>query len=254
MIFKQSNFGEILDSECEMVLRGGKRFGAYHSNAIRFSELLATFVKTVHPDRMIFALFLSQLHKHHTLALFSTLRLHRIQAMMDLRQTLEAGACAAYAIANTNRADFADMDEDGILNPSKQLAKKRYNWLQQNFAEASNGIKGIKESINKSAHSNIAAAHSNFKFDVANRHFDTPFFDFEDHHIVKCDLWLIANVGMGLMRLFFQVRSTFNEIILIDDFEPRMKELTIENARLRTEIMQTDRYQRISKLIEKRQG
>jgi hypothetical protein len=33
---------------------------------------------------------------------------------MDLRQTLEAGASASYAIANNDRTDFADQDEDGI--------------------------------------------------------------------------------------------------------------------------------------------
>lgn len=118
MDFKQSNFSEILDSEREMVLRGEERFGTYYVNTVRFSELLAGFIKTAHPDRMIFAMFLSQVRKHHALALFSTVRLHRIQAMMDLRQTLEAGACAAYAMANTDPADFADKDEDGILNPS----------------------------------------------------------------------------------------------------------------------------------------
>jgi len=108
MAFKQSNFGEILDSEREMVLRGEERFGAYYVNAVLFSELLSRFIKNVHPDRMIFATFLSQVRKHHALALFLTIRLHRIQAMMDLRQTLEAGSCAAYAIANTESADFAD--------------------------------------------------------------------------------------------------------------------------------------------------
>jgi hypothetical protein len=255
MNFKQSNFGEILDSEREMVLRGEERFGAYYVSAVRSSELLATFVKTAHPDRMIFALFLSQVRKHHTLALFSTVRLHRVQSMMDLRQTLEAGACAAYAIANTDRADFADQDEDGILNPSQELAKKRYKWLEQNFEEGSNAIKGIKEIINKStAHSNIADAHLNFNFDAVNRHFDTPFFDFEDDHIVKTDLWLIANVAMGLMGLFFQVNSTLKVIVFTDEFEARIKELGAENGRLRTEMMQTERYQRVSKLLEKRGG
>jgi hypothetical protein len=37
--------------------------------------------------------------KTHMLALFSALRLHKVQAMMNLRQTLEAGAAAAFAIA-----------------------------------------------------------------------------------------------------------------------------------------------------------
>ncbi len=255
MNFKQSNFGEILDSEREMVLRAEGRFAAYYVNAFRFCELLAGFVETVDPDRMIFILFLSQVRKHHTLALFSAVRLHRIQAMMDLRQTLEAGACAAYAIANINPADFADKDEDGILSPSQELAKKRYKWLEQNFEEGSNAIKGIKEIINKSsAHSNIADAHLNFNFDAVNGHFDTPFFDFEDDHIVKTDLWLIANVAMGLMRLFSKINSTLNVVVFTDEFEARIKELGTENGRLRTEMMQTERYQRVSKLLEKRAG
>jgi hypothetical protein len=70
MNFKQSNLGEILDSERELVLRGEERFGAFYVSAVRSGELLSTLVKTAHPDRMIFALFLSQVRKHHTLALF----------------------------------------------------------------------------------------------------------------------------------------------------------------------------------------
>jgi len=238
MVFKQSNFEQILDSEREMVLRGEERFGAYFVNAVRSSELLAQFVQTAYPDRMIFALFLSQVRKHHVLALFSTVRLHRIQAMMDLRQTLEAGACAAYAIANTNADDFADKDEDGILNPSQDLAKKRYNWLDQKFAEESNAIKKIKEGINNStAHSNIADAHRNFNFDAANARFDTPFFDFEDEYFVKTDLWLIANVAIGLMRLFSKINSALNVIVFNSEFESRLLELTEQNGRLRNEMM-----------------
>jgi len=255
MTFKQSTRAEILDSERDMVLQGEQRFGAYYLNAVRFSSLLALFVKNARLDRLIFGLFLSQVRKHHTLAIFSTVRLHRTQAMMDLRQTLEAGACAAYAIANTDRADFADVDEDGILNPSKKLAVKRYRWLDENFAKGSNAIKRLKGSINESsAHSNIADAHRNFQFDAVNRRADTPFFDIEDDYFVKTDLWLIANVGMGLARLFFEVNQPLNVILLAEDFETRMKELAIENDRLRTEMMQTDRYRKVSKLMEKREA
>ena len=57
---------------------------------------------------------------------------------------------------------------------------------------------------------------------------------------------------MGLMRLFFQVNSTLNVIVFADEFETRMKELRTENVRLRTEMMQTDRYREVSKLIDKR--
>jgi hypothetical protein len=68
MNFKQSNWGDILDSESEMVLRAEERFGACYVNAVRFSELLARFVKSTRLDRMIFAMFLSQMRKHHVLA------------------------------------------------------------------------------------------------------------------------------------------------------------------------------------------
>jgi hypothetical protein len=249
MDFKQSTFEEILDSEREMVLRAEERFGTYYVNAFRSSELLTRSIKTVHPDRMIFVLFLSQVRKHHALALFSTVRLHRIQAKMDLRQTLEAAASAGYAIANIDPADFADKDEEGILNPTQDLAWKRYKWLEQNFAEESNAIKRLKETINKSAaHSNIADAHSTFNFDDV----DTPFFDIEDDYFVKSDLWLIANVAMGLLRLFFEVNRTLNVIVFADDFEKRAKELSTDNDRLRAEMMQTERYQHTYQLIQRR--
>jgi hypothetical protein len=254
MDFKQSTFQEVLDSEREMALRAEERFGAYYVNAFHFSELLNHFIKSAHPDRMIFALFLSQVRKHHTLALFSTVRLHRIQAMMDLRQTLEAGACAAYATANTEQASFADTDEDGVLNPTQNLAKKRYTWLEQSFGEDSKAIKNLKRIINKSAHSNIADAHLTFNFDAVNRHFDTPFFDFENDYFVKSDLWLIANVEMGLMRLFFQVNRTLDVIVFADAFKGRLKELSTENGRLRAEMMQTEPYRHADQLIHRRVG
>ena len=76
--------------------------------------------------------------------------------MMNLRQVLEGGACAAYAIANTVPGDFADTDENGILNPSKELTKKRYDWLSKHFPTGSTDIRNMKQTINDSAaHANI---------------------------------------------------------------------------------------------------
>src|SRR2546430_9857689 len=57
------------------------------------------------------ASFFAQVKKHHMLALFSTVRLHKVQALMNLRQVLEAGACAAFAIANPDHKHFVDTDE-----------------------------------------------------------------------------------------------------------------------------------------------
>lgn len=252
MDFKQSTIGEIIDSEREMVLRGKERFGAYFTNASEFSHLLAQFILTADPDRLVFVMFLSQLRKHHALALFSTVRLHRIQAMMDLRQLLKAGSCAAYAIAHTNREAFADVDENNIMNPSQHLATKRYRWLEQNYPAGSQASKNIKGLINEStAHSNIVYAHNNFHFDPDQKRFETPFFDIEDEYFVKTDLWLIAKVAMGLMDLFYGINANFNVIKFADDFVPRLATLRAENDRLKKEMMATERYRRADELAKK---
>lgn len=129
MEFKQDTIGDILTSEHEMMLHGAERYGEYFINAFEFNCLLQDFLKSADPDRFIFAMFLGQVRKYHLLAIFSAVRWHHIQAMMDLRQVLEAGACAAYAIANPSQAGFVDVDENGIIDSSQELRKKDINGL-----------------------------------------------------------------------------------------------------------------------------
>lgn len=245
MEFKQSTFGEIIESERDMFLTATDRYGDFFINASEFNVLLNEFVKSVDPDRFIFAMFLSQIRKHATLALLSAVRLHHVQTSMNLRQVLEAGACAAYAIANTGREDFADLDENGFLDPSQKLTNKRYKWLDDNYPAGSNAIRNMKGTINtSSAHANIVYAHNNFRFDSDTGKFDTPFFDIEDDHWVKTDLWSIANIIMGLVDLFYGVNKDLNVIKFDDDFVPRLKALENENIRLKNLMMETDRYKK----------
>lgn len=245
MEFKQSTFGEIIESEREMFLTATDRYGDFFINASEFNVLLNEFVKSVDPDRFIFAMFLSQIRKHATLALLSAVRLHHVQTSMNLRQVLEAGACAAYVIANTGREDFADLDENGFLDPSQKLTNKRYKWLDDNYPAGSTAIRNMKGTINtSSAHANIVYAHNNFRFDSDTGKFDTPFFDIEDEHWVKTDLWSIANIIMGLVDLFYGVNKDLNVIKFNDDFVPRLKALENENIRLKNLMMETDRYKK----------
>jgi hypothetical protein len=76
---------------------------------------LCVCVEEVNPDRMMFGRFFSLMKKHHMLALFSTPRLHKLQAMMNLRQVLEAGASAAFAVAHPEKDHFAETDKKGLL-------------------------------------------------------------------------------------------------------------------------------------------
>lgn len=252
MEFKQDTFGDIIESEKQMVLSGTERYGDYFINASEFNNLLQQFVKSIDPDRFIFAMFLAQVRKHNTLALFSALRLHNIQAMMDLRQELEAGSCAAYAIANPNKEGFADTDKNGIIDATQELTKKRYKWLDDNFKKGSDAIKNMKGAINNStAHSNIVYAHNNFQYDGKKGRFITPYFDIEDEYLVKTDLWQIGNIAMGLMDLFYGVNKDLGVIKFVGDFVARLKTLEVENHRLKAEMMKTDRYKNAQKLANK---
>ncbi len=77
---------DILVAEREMIPLAEKQYGDAFRNASGFNNLLNNFLKSANPDTWIFIMFLSQIKKHHTLALFSVVRLHHIQAMLNLRQ------------------------------------------------------------------------------------------------------------------------------------------------------------------------
>lgn len=248
MIFKQSTISEILDSEREMVLRGEERYGSYYVNAIECINLISDgMIKSIDADRFVFAIFLSQIKKHLILSLFSAVRLHKVQAMMNLRQVLEAGACAAYAIANIDPADFADKKDDGTLDPSQTLTRKRYDWLDNNFPHGSTNIRRMKDVINKYvAHSNIVSAQQTFKHDLEAGTFNTPFFDYEDDMWVKTDLWQIANIALGIIDLFYGVNQNLGVIKFRDGWLDTFQRLDRENKRLKTEMRAHERLKTFS--------
>lgn len=236
MELKQYTMQDIIDSEHEMVKKGVERYGDYYINATEFNDLLQNFLESVDMSRYIFTAFLSQVRKHITLAILSTVRLHHIQAMLDLRQALEAGVCAAYAIANPDQEDFVNMGENGILDAPQDLMVKRYKWLEENYIAGSTFIKNMKDMINKSsAHANLIYAYNNFDFDEQKdkNHFIAPFFDIEKEHLVKTDLWQIGNIAMGLMDLFYGVNKNLNAVKFIDDFIPRLKKFEAGNNKLK---------------------
>jgi hypothetical protein len=252
MEFKQDTILDIIESENRMALTGEERFGAYYVNASEFNDLLQNFIKSVDPNCFIFVAFLSQIRKHNLLAIFSAIRLNHVQAMSNLRQVLEAGANAAYSIPNPDKNDFVDVDENGIVDATQELMNKRYKWLEANFKTGSDAIKNMKGLINSSTvHSNIIYAHNNFKFDGDQGRFVTPFFDFEDDYLIKCDLWQIANISMGLMDLLYGVNRGLNVIKFSDDFIPRLKALEKENQRLKAEMMGTERFKKAQALEKK---
>jgi hypothetical protein len=145
--YPQSSIEEIIDSERAMILDGEARYGRHYKHARNATVYLTLCVESVDGDRSdIFGRLISLLKKHHMLAFLSALRLHHVQAMMNLRQVLEAGAAAAYCIANPKVEDFVDIDEFGIMDPTKELTRKRYKWLDENYAEVSSWIRSRRSS------------------------------------------------------------------------------------------------------------
>ena len=161
MEFRQNTIGEILSSEHRAVLSAPQRYGRHYESAFQISVFLTSFLESFHESRWVFGSFLGQVKNHQMLSLFSTVRLHKVQAMLNLRQVVEAGACAAYAIANPDHNDFVDTDEHGILDTSQKLARKRYKWLDDNYPDGSQAIKDIKEQLNSTtSHANLINAYN----------------------------------------------------------------------------------------------
>jgi hypothetical protein len=206
MAYPQSTLKEIVDSERSMFLEGESRYGRHFKYAHAATMYLSVCVVSVEHDRSdTFGRLFSLLKKHHTLAFLSALRLHRVQAMTNLRQVLEAGAGAAYAIANPDIRGFADIDAFGIMDTSKKLSKQ-YKWLKDHYPEASKDIEDIKKQINdQNAHANIISAHATFRVGQTIDVVDLPFFDAEDEYFVQTDLWQISSVAITLMNLFYGV-------------------------------------------------
>lgn len=252
MTYPQSNLEQIIDSERSMLVDAYRRYGNYYKHARTTTIYLSKCITSIEIDRAeMFGRLFSLTKKQHTLSVFSTLRLHKVQAMMDLRQVLEAGASAAFAIANPETEHFADIDAFGIMDPSKKLARKRYCWLEKNYQDKSNWIKSTKYEINKSmAHSNIISADSNFRIADDRTAVSTPFFDIEDEYFVKIDLWLISSVAIALMYFFHTVAGNVAEagrsvIDFTSDFQQTIQGLASENRALQNEIQDSDRFQRV---------
>ncbi len=248
MQFPQATIEEIVESERLMLLSAEERYGKYYAHTRGVSVFLSLCVDAIDPDRMMFGRFHAHMKKHHMLALFSTLRLHKVQAMMNLRQVLEAGASAAFAIANPEKDHFVDTDQQGILDPSQELTKKRYAWLHKNYEKSSRWIKETKERINSSAaHANAISADSVFRVAESGDQIRAPFFDIEDEYFVKSDLWLIANVAITLMDLFFGVNKTHKALEFRKGYPDTIGRLAGDSNALLEEIRATDRYKKAAK-------
>jgi hypothetical protein len=260
MPYPQSTLEEIVDSERAMFVDAAARYGQHYTHARDTTMLLSNcIVRIEKKDRSrIFGRLFSLMKKQHTLAFLSTLRLHRVQAMMNLRQVLEAGGAAAYAIANPKLEDFVDIDAFGIMDPSQKLTRKRYRWLDEKYPLASERIKKAKDDLNTfSTHANVVTGDSTFS-DVGHG-VSLPFFDREDDYSVKIDLWLISNLANSLMDLFYSVANdvvtaTGQSVVgFHPDFLQIIQRLVDDERALNDELQATNRFKAVKLKIDQRE-
>jgi hypothetical protein len=68
-----------------MLLTAKDRYGDHYVNARSSSVFLSRCIASIPHDRMNFGRFFAILKKHHMLSIISAVRLHKVQAMMNLR-------------------------------------------------------------------------------------------------------------------------------------------------------------------------
>jgi hypothetical protein len=251
---KQSNLAGILNSERLLLEEAPHKYTDFFTHSLYANKLMQSFVLSTSGNGWLFIAFLSQVRKHYMLAFLSAIRLHHVQMSMNLRQVLESGANAAYALANPNSEDFKSLTPEGLIEIPKGLQKKRYKWLETNYPHGSNAIKNMKDMMQLSSHSNIIDVHRNFKHGESDNFYklSTPFFDIENEYQVKSDLWSVANVGMGLMDLFYGISTKHPIIKFSSQFVSNLMELDKENKRLKSVLMSTPNYKRGDKLAKER--
>jgi hypothetical protein len=200
--------------EHEMVLRAKGRYGEFFSNALDVTLLLSNIMMWPTTDCDIFIRFLSQMKTYHTLSLMSLVRQHRIQAKMDLRYFLESSVHAAYSLVHVETTNYFD-SADGKRYDYKKATKVANLWLNEHFQQHSNEIKRVKDQINEqTAHANALNSFHNFRFVGGNApEIHTSFFDFEDDHWLKVDLWECAQSGLVAIDLILNVRQKFGGFI-----------------------------------------
>jgi hypothetical protein len=230
-----------------MVLKAPERFGYFYDNAIGASYLLQHGIVGVPHHRSLFARWGSQLKKYHLLAIFSFVRLHQVQGLMNLRQVLEAAVDAAFAVAHPDDIkDYGYTDRHGAIMTPQSFKKKRYAWLAANYKDGSDSVQSLKEAINRyGSHASVVQTMNNFqvKLGAAAPHYQTSFFDAEDVYHVKTELWRSANVALAALDLLYGVNGDFGVLTFAEDFLARFSELVTQHEALGEEMRATERFQ-----------
>jgi hypothetical protein len=193
--------------EHQKVVDADQRYGNAFINAYNTTVLLSNLMMWPVVDCDLFIRFYSQLKKYHTLSVVSTVRLHRVQAKLNLRYFLECTANAAFSLAHTDTQNYIDR-QNSRIGDAQKATLKAYKWLETAYPGHSTFMKDLKAEINEqTAHAHVVNSQHNFDFVPGQRPaIVTSYFDFEDDELVKLDLWIGAKAGLHAIDLILSVR------------------------------------------------
>lgn len=199
---------ELSHIEHQLVVNAEERYGDYFTTAQDVTLLLSNIMSWPTKDCDIFLRFLSQMKKSHTLSLMSLVRQHRIQAKMTLRYFLESTVHAAFSLVHVDTTNYFDT-ADGKKHDPQKASRAANTWVDEHFKTHSDEIKRMKDLINEqTAHANVYNSFHNFDFvggeDAA---IYTSYFDFDDDHWLKVDLWECAQAGLVAADLILAIRK-----------------------------------------------
>jgi hypothetical protein len=244
-----TTFDSLVQQESDLIGSAEERLGWPVAMARDATLLLSTFMASVDAAHHMYIRCMAIMKTHHTLAFMSTLRLHHVQAMMNLRQAAEAASNAAFALAHPD-AVYVDGDKGFIMNP-KEVGSRSYKWIRQKFPLHSTNLKVLKDIINdQSAHFNIVNSARLVDDLPEGDIWHTGFFDREDKYLQHNDLWLLTNLSLCAMHLMTEVGKVHGGFKLDAEAEGRAKNIQFHANRLRSEMTSSERHQRATALAE----
>lgn len=207
------------------------RYGNAFVNAYNTTILLSNLMMWPVIDCDLFIRFYSQMKKYHTLSVVSTVRLHRIQAKMNLRYFLESTANAAFSLAHTDTQNYFDLQNNRIGDAQKATLKA-YKWLEVTYLAHSDFMRDLKADINEqTAHAHVINSQHNFDFVPGQRaEIITSYFDFDDDELVKLDLWIAAKAGLHAADLILTVQKDFGGFLPSGDSDDLGQLITDNDA------------------------
>lgn len=183
------------------------------------------------PDNFFLPLFLTQVRKHAGLAILSIARKHHIQALLDLRQTIEAATWMLFAMKHKKPSDFYAVDDRGAAVVTDAHKKQMRKWLDEGWPSGSSDLKKMKGHINDTcAHADVVYAQNNF--DAKN--FTFTFFDQKmGDRMKKSDFFFVGICLWQIMDLMYGINQVHKAIEFSTEFVTIMKSLKANMESLR---------------------